>query len=403
MGDRYDVIVAGAGPAGLVAALRLIRSGVRVVVLEADHAFARDGRASTFHPPTLEMLEQLGAADRLIELGLEAPTFQYRRRADESMIAEFDLGVLAGETPYPYRLQCEQSLLTPILAELFDEAGGELRFDSPVTRISREGADGVRVEVTPKGGDPYELEGQWLIGADGSHSVVRRSLGLTFEGKTVPELFLVIETDTDLRELIPGLCYVNYVVDPVRWYVLLRTQAVWRILVPLHDGEQAIEGTDLAEVARRQLDEIGDWGQGLPIVGQSVYRVHQRVASEFAVGRCLIIGDAAHLNNPLGGMGMNAAIHDAWFLAGALIDVFAGHADEGQVAALQASRRDMFIRHVQHLSEGNWERLREPDPAVREAMAEELRSTAQDPTTAREYLLKSSLLSAAREAGLARS
>lgn len=403
MSDRYDVVIAGAGPAGLVAALRLARAGVRVVVLEADHAFPPDGRASTFHPPTLEMLDQLGAADKLIELGIKAPTFQYRRRADGSMIAEFDLGLLSDETPYPYRLQCEQSLLTPILAERLAEVGGELRFDSRVTRIAQDDSDSVRVEVTPATGDPYELPGQWLIGADGSHSVVRRSLGIEFQGKTVPELFLVIETEIDLRERIPGLCYVNYVVDPVRWYVLLRTQAVWRILVPLHDGEQTIEGADLAAVARRQLDEIGEWGKDLPIVGQSVYRVHQRVASEFAVGRCLIVGDAAHLNNPLGGMGMNAAVHDAWFLAGALIDVLAGRADDEAVAALLSSRRDMFIRHVQHLSEGNWERLREPDPAQREAMAQQLRATAQDTETARDYLFKSSLLSAAREAGLARS
>lgn len=401
MSRTRDVIVAGAGPAGLVSALLLARSGIGVTVLEADDAFPTEGRASTFHPPTLEMLEELGVAERLVELGLQAPRFQYRRRADQSLIAEFDLSLLAGETPYPYRLQCEQSLLTPILAEELARAGGELRFGSRVSRVvSREG-DRVTVQVQDPGGAQQEMDAHWLIGADGSHSVVRRDLEIAFEGRTVPELFLVISTEEDLRARLPGLSYVNYVVDPVRWYVLLRTQAVWRILVPLHDGERSAGDAELAHVARRQLEDIGEWGAGLPFVGQGVYRVHTRVARQFARGRCLIIGDAAHLNNPLGGMGMNAAIHDAYFLARTLRDVLGGRAEAAEISHLLESRRDMFIQHVQHLSEGNWERLREPDPAKREANAQQLRAIAEDETAAREYLRKSSLLTATREAGLA--
>lgn len=400
MTDARDVVVAGAGPAGLVAALALARAGVGVTVLEAETRFPADGRASTFHPPTLEMLERLGVAGRLVDLGLKAPTFQYRRSVDESLIAEFDLSLLADETRYPYRLQCEQSLLTPLLSEAFMQAGGELRFGSRVSGITQ-GDGEVTVRVGGPNEDEYELRARWLIGADGAHSVVRRDLGIAFDGKTVPELFLVIETEADLRDLIPGLAYVNYVVDPLRWYVLLRTQAVWRILVPLHAGEQAIQGADLASVARQQLDQLAPWARDIVIVGQNVYRVHQRVASEFAVDRCLIIGDAAHLNNPLGGMGMNAAIHDAYFVAGMLSEVLAGRAQAEDLTRLLSSRREMFIRHVQNLSEGNWERLREPDEARREANARALRAIADDRDAATEYLRKSSLLAAAREAGLA--
>lgn len=396
-----DVVVVGAGPAGLVAATLLARSGFDVTVLEAEESFPAEGRASTFHPPTLEMLAKLGAADQLVEIGLRAPTFQYRRRADESLIAEFDLGLLAEETLFPYRLQCEQSRLSPILHKAFVSAGGELRFGARASGIVRR-EDGATVRFETAGEEEL-LEASWVIGADGSHSVVRRDLGIEFEGKTVPELFLVISTEKDLREVVPGISYVNYVVDPTQWYVLLRTEVVWRILVPLYESEQLAGDTELATAAREQVKGIGAWGADLPIRGQGVYRVHQRVAREFAKGRCLIIGDAAHLNNPLGGMGMNAAIHDAYFLGRTLCGVLDRSVAEEEVGQLLASRREMFIQHVQHLSEGNWERLREPDPVKREANAQQLRAIAEDEGAAREYLRKSSLLGAAREAGLVAS
>lgn len=397
--SAHDVVVVGAGPAGLVAAVLLARSGVDVMVLEADDWFPAEGRASTFHPPTLEMLDQLGAADPLVEIGLVAPTFQYRRRAGESLIAEFDLGLLAGETPYPYRLQCEQSRLTPILYEELVRAGGQLRFGACATAVVP-GSDGATVHFETAPGEEERLDARWVIGADGSHSVVRRDAGIELEGHTVPELFLVISTEEDLRDLVPGICYVNYVVDPEQWYVLLRTEVVWRILVPLYGDEQSAAEEELATVAREQLRGIGAWGADLAVRGQGVYRVHQRVANRFADGRCLIIGDAAHLNNPLGGMGMNAAIHDAYFLGRTLRDVLGGSSGAGEVARLLDSRREMFIEHVQHLSEGNWERLRERDEAKREANAQQLRAIADDEEAARDYLRKSSLLAATRAAGL---
>ncbi|MGW4797320.1 FAD-dependent oxidoreductase [Nonomuraea sp. NPDC004297] len=368
------VLVAGAGPAGLTAALTLARGGVPVTVLEAGGELAAESRASTFHPPTLEMLAALGVLDRLMARGLVASTFQYRDRRG-GPIATLDLAVLSDDTPYPYRVQCEQSRLTPILHERVLRHGGEVLFGQEVTGVSQE-ADGVR--VTTAGGASFG--GGWLIGADGAHSAVRRSLGVPFEGLTYPERFLVASVRDDLEALLPGLAPINYVFDPEEWLVLLRTPDHWRVLLPTPydtDGER-----ELARLPAR-LRAVADPGREWQVAHAALYRVHQRVAARFLDGRVLLAGDAAHVNNPLGGLGMNSGIHDAVLMASCLVD---GAAPD-EVAA---RRREVALGHVQAISHGNWARMRAP------GRHDELRALADDPRAAREYLLRACLISSLR-------
>jgi 2-polyprenyl-6-methoxyphenol hydroxylase-like FAD-dependent oxidoreductase len=369
------VVVVGAGPVGLTAALTLHRLGADVTVLEAGDALATESRASTFHPPSLEMLAGLGVLPALLAQGLVSPRFQYRERGG-GIIAELDMSLLADDTPFPFRLQCEQSKLTRLLLPLLPP--GTVHFGQRVERVTQD-ATGVTVNDA--------FRGDWLIGADGANSAVRRSLfGDAFEGITYPDRFLVGSTDEDLTALLPGIAEVNYLFDPVEWLVVLRTPDHWRVLLPTPpDTPDDVEKARLPE----RLLGVADPGRPWRVAHTTLYRVHQRVASSFRVGRVLLAGDAAHINNPLGGMGMNSGIHDAVLLSTAIVN-----GDDDAVTATAAARRDVARDYVQKTTHSNWEKLRSGGAS---AYADELRALAADPVAARAYLLRSSMIASLRE------
>ncbi|UGT44148.1 FAD-dependent oxidoreductase [Nocardia yamanashiensis] len=370
------VIVVGAGPVGLTAALVLARRGIDVLVLEQGVTLAAESRASTFHPPTLEMLDALGVIEPLLERGIVARTFQYRERGGDA-IATLDLAVLQADTTYPFRVQCEQSRLTPILLAALPRCA-EVRFGHRVEGVYA-GDDGVVVHT-----NHGPLRADWVIGADGAHSVVRTAVGAGFDGSTYPERFLVASVQEDLTEILPGIAPINYVFDPVEWLVLLRTPDYWRVLLPTPaDTADELETTRLPG----RLDTVAALGRPWRIRHASLYRVHQRVTDHFRRGRVLLIGDAAHVNNPLGGMGMNSGIHDAVQMAGTLADVLEGDAERG-LDIVAARRRAVAVDHVQRASHDNWRRLRGHDAGY----AQQLRELAADPAAARAYLRRACLL-----------
>ena len=393
--EDSDVVVVGLGPVGATAALALALDGLRVTVFEAG--LAGDGvlgesRASTFHPPTLEILDGLDVSAPLHEVGLVSDTYQYRDRT-EGLVAHFDLAEIAGDTPFPYRLQSEQQNLVRIIRDRLAELPNVRLFENAHVRSAA--TDGEEAVVRVAGSaDPEapeaEYRARWAIAADGAHSPIRHALGIGFPGITYPEQFLVVSTSADFAELIPGIASVNYISDPREWLVLLRTPLHWRALFPIPPGEQdAADALDPAAIQRR-LQEIAPRAEGYDIVHSRIYRVHQRVAERFRDGRVLLAGDAAHLNNPLGGMGMNSGIHDAAMAAEAILAAEAG--DTALLDAYEETRRSVAHDYVRVVTHENRDMLREEDPAERRRRNDHLRRVSADPRLAREHLLRSSML-----------
>jgi 2-polyprenyl-6-methoxyphenol hydroxylase-like FAD-dependent oxidoreductase len=394
------VIVVGAGPVGVTAAARLAAAGTPVALVEAEPVPRPDWRASTFHAATLELLDGIGITDQMHAEGLVVPLYHFRDRRD-GLIAEFDFGLLADETPYPYRLQLNQQHLVRMLYErLREDDRAELMFGSRVVDVADRG-DGVAALVdTPDG--TRMLFGTHLIGADGPRSTVRRSLGIEFPGYTYPERFLIVSTPVELRDLIPGLAHVNYIADPEQWLFLLRTPESWRVVLPVPEDEP-VERATTPERLQETLQGVAPYPPGYPIVDCQAYNVHQRVAARFRGGNIVIAGDAAHINSPIGGVGLNSGIHDVLDAAERILRIRAGDADpDAELAAYDAVRRRIAVEYVQADTQRNTERLKEAEESRRRAAHEEMRAIAADPVRARAYMRRVSLLESVRRFGIGR-
>ncbi len=391
--------MAGAGPVGMVAALRLARAGVEVLVLERGPALAADSKASTFHPPTLELLDELGLTGVLDERGLRAPVFQQRDRR-EGVLAELDLGLLADETPFPYRLQLEQNKLTEIILPLLLATGhATVRFDARVDRVEDRG-DNVQVVLGPEGvasDDAEVLDTPWLIGSDGANSMVRQSLDFGFDGVTFPERFLVMSTSHELRDEISDLALVAYLSDAEEWVVLLRTPDHWRVLMPVPPDE-ADDAAVAPERIEQRLQSVVPIAGRYEVLQHSLYNVHQRVASNFSQHRVLLAGDSAHMNNPLGGMGMNSGIHDAWSAVDTILAVRAGADPDGASQVYGRVRSNTCHEYVQTETTNNFKDMQERDAAARAARAARIRALVGDTEATKDYLRRTSMLTSTRRA-----
>jgi len=390
---RTRVMVVGGGPVGAVAAYRLARAGIDTILVEALAHCPEDMRASTLHAPTLDMLKELGVLDELEAVGLRAPVYHYRNRRSGNVLS-FDLGELSDVLAHPYRLQCEQFKLARLLTAKIDQsAHGEVYFCQRVLGFDQD-ADGVTVSIeTPMAIE--QIRADYLIGADGADSTIRKWTGTKFEGFTYPERFLTLSTRYPLDRHFDNVAGVNYVSDADEWCVLLRVPDFWRVLVPTEIG---ISDEDLLSDAKKNAVFDGLMGNGASVETnhRTLYRVHQRVAESFHHGRVVLVGDAAHLNNPLGGFGMNSGIHDVWNLTNKLQDILLDGADAQPALALyDRQRRAIAHSFVQTQTIAN-KKMLESDDGRSEKEAQ-LAAIAQDPDKRRTYMLHQSMVASLRE------
>ena len=392
---RNRVLIAGAGPAGLCLAAYLTEANIPVCIFEAEACLPKNLRASTFHPPTLDFLELFGASKVLIDQGLIAPTFQYRDRKN-GCLAEFDFDLISNETNHPFRVQCEQFKLNLYLLDwLYDQGVKDIYFEHKIKNIEQNGDSVTVVADTPNGDRSYI--GNWLIGADGANSIVRQLAGINFEGFTWEERFLVVSTTYDYKKYIKNLSYVNYYADPQQWFFLLKVPGLWRVMFPVQkeENEADIFG---AECVENRMQWVQASPKTFEIAHRTLYKVHQRVAAKYREGRIFLIGDAAHINNPLGGMGMNGGIHDAFNLAEKISLFWHNQKNSSVLDLYEKQRRPIALEYVNKQSIKNKQNLEANTLEAQEAFRVFLSELMEDQSRAREYMMRVSMISSLREA-----
>jgi 3-(3-hydroxy-phenyl)propionate hydroxylase len=395
------IIVIGAGPVGLVLSLALAQAGLKVCLVEAlgdDNFLEQVPRAGTNHPATLEMLDRVGLYARLEPRGIIAPVFHYWDRADGNLIAVFDHAHLKDDTRFPYVLQCERiKIVEEALAMAKAHPNIDLRLSTEFVSFTQD-ADGVTARVINSAGEEETIEGRYIVSGEGARSIIRKQLGIAFEGFTYDDRTLNIEVAYDFRR--HGYAERNYISDPAEWSNLFHWKGPpdrWRVHFPTDPNAEESE-LMRPEALQARLQGFLPTGKPFNIVGSNLYVVHQRVAQKFRAGRAILAGDSAHVNSPIGAMGMNSGIHDAINLADKLIAIARNEADDGVLDRYERQRRHVAVAHTQAQTIRNKRMLAEKDPAVRRRNHDELRRTADDPELARKFLLRTALFESLREA-----
>jgi 3-(3-hydroxy-phenyl)propionate hydroxylase len=390
------VIVVGAGPVGAVTALALVKKGIPVTLIEAEAEPPEDQRAATIHPPSVEMLADLGLKDEAFAGGLLSPIFHFRDRVTGELVAVFDISLLKGEVPYPFVVQWEQYKLVRAAKPHIEASGiAEVRFSTKVSDLEQ-GSDHVDVTLTGPDGETEKIRGRYVIGADGGRSTVRRLAEIEFEGFTWPERFIKIGTSFDFGATGRGFCTRNYFSDPNEWLNLFKVTGngppgIWRGIMPVPPDESDEQALSMDGIQRR-LQGIHPRSGGYEIPYHALYSVHQRVAATFNKGRVLLAGDSAHVNNPIGGMGMNGGIHDAMNLITKLADVWFRRAEPDVLDRYTRQRRKAQVDYVQAQTIQNKKSLEEKDPVIRRKHLDELRRISEDVKLHKRFLYRAALI-----------
>lgn len=387
-----DVLIVGAGPVGLLAANALVEKSIDMYICDKLNAPVEELRASTFHPPTLDLLEPLGLTSAVLENGLKSPEWQIRFHETGDRVV-FDLSVLKADTNHPYRVQCEQAHLAAAARAKLGRVGIEVNYGCQVEDIVDKG--GVVETTLMNRGVRFKIRSRYLIGADGAQSIVRGHVTSTFPGHTYPETTILATTDFPFENHLEGLSNINYVWWEKGTFSLLKLPDLWRCsLYP--DSEETLEEALEEAAIRRKLSRITPEAAACNINVIRPYRVHMKIADEFCRNRIVLAGDAAHLNSPSGGMGMNGGIHDALMLSDAL-ELSLRANDETALPRYAAARRATALEDILQAADRNRSRMQEKEPGKRRDIFNELKTITEQTETARSYLLKTSMIEGLRK------
>jgi 3-(3-hydroxy-phenyl)propionate hydroxylase/6-hydroxy-3-succinoylpyridine 3-monooxygenase len=336
-----DVIIIGGGPTGFINALGLAQAGVRVTVLESEPQIIDSPRAAVYHWSVLDGLDRLGMLREAEAVGVRKQDYTYLVLRTGERIA-YSMSVLEGHTAHPYNLHLGQHLLADIaMRRLAAFSNATVRFDTRLTDLQQD-ADGVTITVAT-GQEHQQLRARWVVGADGAASSVRRLLGLPFEGMTWPERFVATNVYYDFEH--HGYARATFVIDDRFGAVIavLNNEGLWRCT---YMEDATLPEESFLERVPRAYQALLPGGDRYELERASPYRMHQRSAPSYRVGRVVLAGDAAHVTNPTGGLGLTSGLFDSYALYPALSAVILDKADDVVLDRYAESRRELFLNRI---------------------------------------------------------
>ncbi|WP_353826875.1 FAD-dependent monooxygenase [Agromyces sp. SYSU T0242] len=338
---RTDVLVVGAGPSGLMAALVLARRGVDAIIVDGKDGPTRESRALLVQARSMELYDQLGLADRVLAGRAEAQGAVLGFRHEE--IGRIPLRRLGeGLTPFPDLTIFEQSRNERLLVDALGEAGRDVRWRHRLVALHSQRSS---VAATLEGPDgEVVVEARHVIGADGAHSAVRELHGIPFEGVTNQHTFFVADA-IGATGLVEGWVNVRFAPDDLLLSFPMGGEGHHRILGVVRDRELG-GAAELSEPLLRSRLARGFTVGYRSSTWFATYRLHHRVAARFRDGRCFVVGDAAHIHSPVGGQGMNTGLQDAHNLAHALADVLVDGMPPRRLDRFEAERRPVALKLV---------------------------------------------------------
>jgi 2-polyprenyl-6-methoxyphenol hydroxylase-like FAD-dependent oxidoreductase len=336
-----DVIIVGGGPIGFINALGLARAGLRVTLIEAETQIINSPRAAVYFWSVLDGLERLGILEEAERIGFRKQDYTYVVKKTGERV-EYNLRVLEGHAAHPYNLHLGQHYLADIaLRRLAHLANAQVLFSTKLKTLSQD-AESVTLSVETAGG-PEELRAKWVIGVDGAGSTVRQQLGLAFDGMTWPERFVATNVFFDFERY--GYARSTFLIDDQHGAVIAQIDrsGLWRCTY-MEDGALPEESVlkRLPAVYRAILPGAGDY----KVDRASPYRMHQRSATRYRVGRVILAGDAAHVTNPTGGLGLTSGLFDSFALYPALAAIVLEKASEALLDQYSQERRDVFLNRA---------------------------------------------------------